>query len=164
MKITSAVIPVMARRVVAPYNTMPELCTKPKAPSSRELSPQVTEGVFHPQVLCEFQDTTRQLRCHPPRRGGQIVNLPATMSWVDIVARKAIANSHKPHPLRTNRGLVGLHGKHQPFHIAERKATRYPQQLLNLPLRKERSEWSKNKVLCQAFFQESLPSETPRKK
>ena len=25
--------------------TMPEICTKPKAPSPRELSPKVTEGV-----------------------------------------------------------------------------------------------------------------------
>ena len=63
---------------------------------------------------------------------------PATMSWVDIVARKAIAIRHKPHRLRTNRGLVGLHGKHQPFHIAERKATRHQPQLLNQPLRTER--------------------------
>ena len=40
---------------------------------------------------------------------------PATMSWVDIVAQKAIAVQQKPHSLRTNRGLVGLHGKHQPL-------------------------------------------------
>ena len=40
---------------------------------------------------CKIQDTTRQLRCHPPRGGGQTVNLPATMSWIDIVARKAPA-------------------------------------------------------------------------
>ena len=42
--------PITARRVVAPYNTMSELCTKPKAPSPRELSPQVTEGVSRPQA------------------------------------------------------------------------------------------------------------------
>ena len=89
---------------------------------------------------------------------------PATMPWVDIVARKAIANSHKPHPLRRDHGSGALHGIPLPFRTAERQATRHPQQLLNLPPRKERSEWSKNKVLCLAFFQESEPSETPRKK
>ena len=42
----------------------------------------------------KYKDTTRQLRCHPPRGGGQTVNLPATMSWVGIVAQKAPAFSH----------------------------------------------------------------------
>ena len=45
VQITTIAIPATARRVVAPYNTMSELCTKSKAPSPRELSPQVTEGV-----------------------------------------------------------------------------------------------------------------------
>ena len=43
---------------------------------------------------CKIQDTTRQLRCHPPRGGGQTVNLPATMPWVGIVAQKAPAFQH----------------------------------------------------------------------
>ena len=107
VRITSAVFPVTARRVVAPYSS---------------------------------DDTS-----------------PATMSWVDIVARKAIANSHKPHPLRTNRGLVGLHGKHQPINTVERKATSHQQQFLNHPLRKERSEWSKNKVLAELLSRSDSP-------
>ena len=53
MQITTIAIPATARRVVAPYNTMSEICTKPKAPSPRELSPQVTEGVFHPQAIVQ---------------------------------------------------------------------------------------------------------------
>ena len=48
VQITTIAIPATARRVVAPYDTMPEICTKPKAPSPRELSPQVTEGVSPP--------------------------------------------------------------------------------------------------------------------
>ena len=46
-----------ARRVVAPYNTMSELCTNPKAPSPRELSPQVTEGVSRPQATVQSAKT-----------------------------------------------------------------------------------------------------------
>ena len=78
-------------------------------------------------------------------------------------SRRALHGVEIPH-LRRCRGLASLHRKHQPFNIAERKATRLPQQLLNLSPRKERSEWSKNKVLCLAFFQESEPPEASRKK
>ena len=79
----------------------PSFAEKPKAPSPRELSPQVTEGVFPPAgdrersiyLLCEFQDTTRQLRCHPPRGGGHTVKLPATMPWVGKLRRARMKNS-----------------------------------------------------------------------
>ena len=87
---------------------------------------------------------------------------PATMSWIDIVARKAIVIQQKPHPLRRDHGSGALHGIPLPFRTAKRQATSHQQQFLNHPLRKERSEWSKNKVLCQAFFQESLPPEASR--
>ena len=77
---------------------------------------------------------------------------PATMPWVGIVARKAIANSHKPHPLRTNRGLVGLHGKHQPLNTAERKATKHPQQFLTHPCARSEASGAKIKFFAPLSF------------
>ena len=84
---------------------------------------------------------------------------PATMPWVDIDARKA--NSHKPHRLRTNRGLVGLHGKHQPLErpkvLAERKATRHQQQFLNHPCARSEASGAKNKVLASLLSRSDSP-------
>ena len=126
-------------------------CRCPKFAQSQRLPPrgschEVTEGVSRPQATestiyyccANIKTPPVSYRCHPPRRGGQTVNLPATMSWVDIVARKAIAIQQKTYPLRRDLGSGALHRKHQSFHIAERKATKHPQQLLNLSPRKER--------------------------
>ena len=56
---------------------------KQKAPSPRELSPQVTEGVFSPiGDGAKCKDTTHQLRCHPPRGGGQTDVRALHKSWL----------------------------------------------------------------------------------
>ena len=78
-------------------------------------------------------------------------------------SRRALHGVEIPH-LRRCRGLASLHRKHQPFNIAERKATRLPQQLLNLSPRKERSEWSKIKFFASLSFKKASRRRPPVKK
>ena len=86
---------------------------------------------------------------------------PATMSWIDIVARKAIVIRQKPYPLRRDHGSGALHGIPLPFRTAKRQATRHPQQLLNLSPRKERSEWSKIKFFASLSFKKASRRRPP---
>ena len=64
---------------------------------------------------------------------------PATRPWVGSVARNTLAIQNS----RT-------------------ESNKTPTATPKPPPRKERSEWSKNKVLCLAFFQEREPPEAPR--
>ena len=57
-----------------------------------------------------------------------------------------------------------MHGKHQPFRIAEQKATKHPQQLLNLPRARSDSEWSKIKFFAKLSFKKACRRRPPVKK
>ena len=63
-------VPITARRVVAPYNTMFEIRRNQRLPLRGSCHRRWLKVSFPHGCCAKYKDTTRQLRYHPPRRGG----------------------------------------------------------------------------------------------
>ena len=143
----------------------------------RELSAKLTEGVpARRRQRAQYIIAVRSSRHNPstslPPSSGRREERKPTCDDV-VGGHRCTENncrSAKTYPLRRDHGSGALHGKHQPLKrpkvltegLSKKESNKTPTAIPNPPPRKERSEWSKNKVLCPSFFQERGPPEAPR--